>query len=233
MLSESTQTVTRKKEGRSYNLKFQESWLNDFKWLVYSPAAKGAYCKYCILFFGKDNNERTKTGVLVSAPFTNVRKATGKYGTLTCHEQLDSHKDAMMAGSEFKRCLNNPEQTAPFMISTSNQRQYEDNMHILKSVIDAVLLCGKQNISLRGHRDAFFKDDSASNKGDFLAILQLMASNDSVLQAHLNSCLGNASYTSKTIQNEIIEIIGDQIRACMTECLNQDNAFFLPLLQMK
>lgn len=31
---------------------------------------------------------------------------------------------------------------------------------------------------------------------------------------------------SKTIQNEIIDIIGDQIRTSMTECLSQEDAFF-------
>lgn len=130
MLSESAQTVTRQKEGRSYYVKFQESWLIHFKWLVYSPSAKGGYCKYCVLFFAKDNSTRTKPGVLVATPFTNFRKATGKDGILTSHEKLQYHKDAMMAGSEFKGCLNNPEQTVPFMISASNQSQYEINIHI-------------------------------------------------------------------------------------------------------
>ena len=59
-----------------------------------------------------------------------------------------------------------------------------------------------------------------------MAILQLMASKDSLLQTHLNSCHRNASYTSKRIQNEIIDIIGDQIRSSITECLSQEDAFF-------
>lgn len=151
----------------------------------------------------------------------------GKDGILKSHEKLQYHKDAMMAGSKFKGCLNNPKQTVPFMISASNQSQYhyENNIHILRSIVDTVLLCGKQNISLRGQRDTF-SDDTVSNKGNFLAILQLMASNDSLLQAYLNSCPRNASHTSKTIQNEIIDIIGDQIRTSITECLSQDDAFF-------
>ena len=197
MLSESVQTVTRQKEGRSYYLKFQESWLVYFKWLVYSPPAKGGYYKYCVLFFANDNSTRTKPGVLVATPFTNFRKATGKDGILTSHEKLQYHKDAMMAGSKFKGCLNNPEQTVPLMMSASKQSQYEINIHILRSIVDMVLLCSKQNISLRGHRDTFSDDTlTVSNKGNFLVILQLMASNDSLLQTHLNSCQRNASYTS-------------------------------------
>lgn len=121
MLSESAQTVTRQKEGRSYYVKFRESWLIHFKWLVYSPSAKRGYCEYCVLFFANDNSTRTKPGVLVATPFTNFRKATGKDGILTSHEKLQYHKDAMMAGSELKGCLNNPEQTVPFMIFASDQ----------------------------------------------------------------------------------------------------------------
>ena len=59
-----------------------------FKWLVYSPSAKGGYCKYCVLFFAKDDSARTKPGVLVATPFTNFGKATGKGGILTSHEKL-------------------------------------------------------------------------------------------------------------------------------------------------
>ena len=121
MLSESAQTVTRQKEGRSYYVKFRESWLIHFKWLVYSPSAKRGYCEYCVLFFANDNSTRTKPGVLVATPFTNFRKATGKDGILISHEKLQYHKDAMMAGSEFKGCLNNPEQTVPFLIFASDQ----------------------------------------------------------------------------------------------------------------
>ena len=88
-----------------------------------------------------DNSTRTKPGVLVATPFTNFSTATGKDGILTSDKKLQYHKDAMMAGSEFKGCLNNPEQTVPFIISASNQSQYEINIHILRSIVDTVLLC--------------------------------------------------------------------------------------------
>ena len=113
------------------------------------------------------------------------------------------------------------------MISASNQSQYEINIHIPRSIIDTVLLCSRQNISLRGHRDTFSDDTlTVSNKGNFSAILKLMASSDSLLQTHLNSCPRDASYMSKTIENEFIDIIGDQIRTSMTEWLSQDDTFF-------
>ena len=48
-----------------------------------------------------------------------------------------------------------------------------------------------------------------------------MASNNSLLQSHSNSCPRNVSYTSKTVQI----MIGDQIHTSMT-VPEQDDAFF-------
>ena len=46
-----------------------------------------------------------------------------------------------------------------------------------------------------------------------MALLQFcVQSGDKVLSDHLKSASGNATYTSKTIQNELIEICGDIIR---------------------
>ena len=103
-----------------------ESRLIHFKWLVYSPSAKGGKCY--VLFFAKDNSTRTKPSVLVATPFTNFREATGKDGIFTRSYSI-TKISAMMEGSEFKGCLNNPEQTVPFIISASNQSQYENNIN--------------------------------------------------------------------------------------------------------
>ena len=76
---------------------------------------------------------------------------------------------------------------------------------LLEKIIDAVILCGKQN----RHRDDSTSD--SSNKGNFLAILQLLAKHDEHLCSHLQTAKKNALYTSKTIQNEVIQIIGNHI----------------------
>ena len=48
---------------------------------------------------------------------------------------------------------------------------------------------------------------------NFLALLSLMAESDINLQEHLMTAGKNAKYTSKTVQNELISIIGQSIRA--------------------
>ena len=50
------------------------------------------------------------------------------------------------------------------------------NHHILKSAIEAVVLCGKQNLSLRSHKHD--NTNTSSNKGNLWAILEMMSRRD-------------------------------------------------------
>ena len=66
------------------------------------------------------------------------------------------------------------------------QEQYDLNCNRLDAIIDCIVLCGKQNIALRGHRDANSQlQAQSSNQGNFKAILQFRALGDKTLQKHL------------------------------------------------
>ena len=76
------------------------------------------------------------------------------------------------------------------------------------------MLCGKQGLPLRGHRDdgVDFEHVSAdSNQGNFLELVHFRSETDEVLASHLKHAPRNALYTSKTIQNSLIEVV----RQCM------------------
>ena len=62
----------------------------------------------------------------------------------------------------------------------------KQNRLILKSILRAIIFCGKQNISLRGHRElSNLGEISIFNPGNFQALLQFqMDSGDSVLKNH-------------------------------------------------
>ena len=77
----------------------------------------------------------------------------------------------------------------------------------LDSDIDCIIVCGKQNISLRGHSDGDSSSHSATNKGNFEAVLEIRTLCNPVLQQHLEHGQKNAQYTSpRTTENEIIAI---------------------------
>jgi len=80
------------------------------------------------------------------------------------------------------------------------------------------MLCGKQGIAFRGHRDdqIIFTDEEeseAENEGNFIELVRFRAENDVVLRNHLQRAPKNAQYTWKTIQNELIGIIGNRIHS--------------------
>ena len=101
---------------------------------------------------------------------------------------------------------------------------FEKDMNALRAIISTIILCGKQNIPLRGHRDDSI--GTASNKGNFHAILLLLGNSDKNLQEHLLTGRKNATSTSKTVQKEVIRITGGYIRAKVTQPIQKEDAFF-------
>ena len=88
-------------------------------------------------------------------------------------------------------------------MSTSYNTLVERNRQILKAIVDTIVLCGKHNLSLRGHED---------EHGNFRALLQYQAKYNTILQDHLTNGDPRTMYTSLDIQNEIIQICGQRIK---------------------
>ena len=64
------------------------------------------------------------------------------------------------------------------------------------------------------------------NPGDFLSLLKLAVVRDCpVLKEHFSSCSKNTTYSSKTIQNELVDICAKQVVGkCMAE-INDSSMF--------
>ena len=199
--------VTKFVAGKEKKVYFQAGWLNKYKWLTYSSSVQGGLCKTCMLF---PQSDVRCYDTFVSKPFTNFKKVGGKDCSFLRHEQSAYHKNACIEYQTLKASLTFPETTVQYKINSQNKDMYDKNLRLLRMIVESVILCGKQNIPLRGHRDD--STSTASNKGNFWAILNLLASHDKELADHLKNAPKNATYTSKTIQNEIIDIIGSHIR---------------------
>ena len=206
-----------RKTGKRKTLTFQASWLKEFSWLTYSPSQGGGYCTYCVLF-GK--LKKGLLGNLVKTPFRNFSKAKGKDGYLTLHDGFEFHHDAMLMGKSFLETYTKPETRIDSLVESQRQELSERNKHILAIIADTVKLCGMQGLSLRGHRDDSTADRTR-NRGNFMAILEHTAKNDSVLREHLEHGKKDQRYTSKTIQNELITIIADHLRVKVLEPLKK------------
>ena len=102
---------------------------------------------------------------------------------------------------------------------------------------ETVICCGRQGIACRGHRGDWkhVKDAPDENPGNFLALLQFrIQSGDTLLAEHLQSAHQhrNALYTSKIIQNEIIDICGNIIHETILEEIRASRYFSIMKQQM-
>ncbi|KAF0764068.1 52 kDa repressor of the inhibitor of the protein kinase-like, partial [Aphis craccivora] len=86
-------------------------------------------------------------------------------------------------------------------------KEIEENRKKLVPIVNTIFLCGRQNFPLRGHRDdGDLIPNSVNNEGNFTELLKFRVdAGDDVLKNHLQNCPKNASFISKTTQNDLID----------------------------
>ena len=189
------------------NRKFSTRWLQKYSWLRYSPNLDAVFCSPCAILVG--NESRQEKGWLVNRPFSNWVKLSD---VLNSHSKLLYHREALQDAEVLKATIENPLSRIDVMSNSALQSRMTENAHILRQIVRTILFLSKQGLALRGD----FEDvHSSRNPGNFLAMLKMLAENDSTLHAHLHEPRAkNATYISPSIQNEIINVIGyDVIRA--------------------
>ena len=215
------------KGGKPVTLTYQASWMSGSRafWHVYSPKLNGGLCRVCLLFDKSDDS--SKRGAFVKFPFQRLEKALSSSrknpGAINSHEQSAYHIHALQMAEDFLYNYEHPQSKIEGKIDKTKQENLVKNKYILRSIIDAILLCGKQGIALRGHRDDSTADPS-SNRGNFLSILEAFADRDPILKQHLENCPKNARYTSKTIQNDIIDCSKQHIQENILHVMDAEGA---------
>ena len=189
------------------NQRFKPEWVRSHPWLHYSASEDGVYCKACALF-GPSEVKHQKLGMFLSKPFSLWTKQSSAF---VKHEQLAYHQSSMARMSAFKDSCSNPSHSVASMLNAAHREQVSRNTKVIKSLLKCVAFCGKQGLSLRGHRDDSTASESI-NTGNFIELVQFRAENDDVLRTYLETAPRNALYTSKTIQNEMISVIGSAIK---------------------
>ena len=117
--------------------------------------------------------------------------------------KCEMHNFAVIAMENFLRNMTRESVPIDQQINNLLQQQIKRNREILKSLFKTIIFCGKNNIALRGAQ----------------ALLEFrIDSGDQTLQHHLETAPRNATYISKTIQNEIITTV----RAIIVNNLSQE-----------
>ncbi|KAJ8915305.1 hypothetical protein NQ315_014813 [Exocentrus adspersus] len=212
----STYTFEAKKFGVK-SRKFNLSWLERWKWLAYSDNEKGAFCKYCVLFYnqeeaGKGMNSRTRPISLVTQPFDKWKDAVELFNV---HQNNRYHTFSALKAIEFLKIFDQKQNDVFVQLHKRNESEIKRNREILKVVIKTVELCGRQGLALRGGHDSgnLELDTPVHNDGNFRSLLRYRIQNgDNLFLNHIQNCGKNATYISADIQNEIVSLIAKHIQ---------------------
>ncbi len=187
----------------------QHSWFVEFEFLTYSKSLDGIFCLACILFPSGGVHEQPK--LLVKQPYRNWKDARED---LKKHSVTTPHQNAMARLKGFIQNYQDPRKRIDFRMNDQEKQTFEKNRKFLISIIKCVEFCGRQGISLRGHRDDGLPDLSRhDNTGNFQALLKFRVdSGDKELQEHLETCKKNQTYISKTGQNQFLEVIKEYMQ---------------------
>lgn len=134
------------------------------------------------------------------------------------HAKAEHHVNAMVAWTEYKRGVENNTSLLQAM-DKQYQKKVEENRKYIKTIADVLLCTATQNIAQRGHCES----ENSSNKGNFLAIMELIAKHDPLVKRKMEH--SNAKYTSHMIQHEILEVLAEMVRKEIIEEVKQSGAF--------
>ena len=189
--------------------KFVYSWLRDFPWLAYLQVLDGAFCAPCVFYGRKVAQNSSKVDKLMKSPLTDWSSACNRFKE---HQKCSEiHKTALETMHTFSNVMKGQLKSIDLIQGELLSKSVEQNRLKLTSIAKTILLCARQNIPLCGHRDdaKYYDTHDCVN---FQAPLDFrMDSRDTVSKEHFKSAPRNATYRSKTIQNELISCIANNI----------------------
>ncbi|XP_077290366.1 zinc finger MYM-type protein 1-like [Arctopsyche grandis] len=208
---------------------YERNTMNDSvprNWLTYNIENKCLYCSYCLAF----ECPKSDSSSFVHG-FSDYRRISQN---LAVHESTTTHVRNV---HQYISVVNNGTLDNFFASSLIQKKEKVlKQRSIVMMIIDIIKMLGKQAVSFRSHRNesAYTLDDEASNHGNFLASVQLMAKYDTIIAAHVSAVQkksyqrmkrlkhqgkagnkgrgGLITYLSKTTVNRLIHIMKTMIQ---------------------
>lgn len=226
--------VRRNSEGdeRMEIRKLSSCHLKQFSWVAYSESTNGILCRFCVLFGKRGGVVGASScgqlaGKFVTKPCDRYDNLTGdKWGYLNKHSKAEYHMQAVQAAADFSLAQTRPETAIGSRVDSQRLKDLKLLRERLGPIVKTIVLCGRQNIPLRGNVDAGRVNaaEPDRNEGNFRAILRFRAEVDEQLRRHLSDSSGNAMYTSSVIQNELIDLIGTLVQENIVDSINSSKA---------
>ena len=128
---------------------FQPAWKKQHPWLHYSNHLDGIFC-HASAFFAPDKVSGQTPGQFVTKPFRSWVNKTQK---MNAHAVMAYHEVAMTKMHEFLTRYKYPDKSIDTLFDSGAKKRMVMNQKVIESLFSIVLLCGRQGLALRGHRD--------------------------------------------------------------------------------
>lgn len=168
------------------------------KWLVYSPSTGNVFCIPCKLFGKEDSAFRNG--------FSDWKNCLIR---IIAHENSVNHKNNVNGWSTMSR--NSGRIDCEIVKQQEMEKKYWCN--VLKRVIETIKFLAERGLAFRGNDETL----GSPTNGNFLGILETIAKFDPFLSTHIERYggkgSGNTTYLSKTICEELIQIMGQNLES--------------------
>lgn len=187
------------------------------KYIHYCADQDKCFCLACA-FFGVSKSQSIQTK-WTQTGYNDWKRLNDKKKGLNLHITSETHLQAHVLCSEFVTGLSLNINRALQLGDKVKAAQIEENRKLLGASINVIKLCARQMLPLRGHRETFDPENPDKNRGNFLAIMDTVGIYSETVQKVLDDVKGRAaagskkqaSMLSRTVQNEIIRIMGDEV----------------------
>lgn len=196
--------------------KFRPEWYRTYPWLEYSSLKDKAFCFVCRATFQGITNKADDAFIIKGV--CKWKKAISIFHN---HQKSKSH----LNNSVKLALLKQAEQTGNIAEKLSSQysKDVEENRLYLHAVCESLIFCGRQAIPLRGHDET----DSSRNKGNFLELMKLRCKDNVLVKRFFFDRQKNFQYTTGKFQNELLCIIGDQVKNNIADKVRESRIFAL------
>ena len=218
------------------------------KWLSYSLSKDALYCIPCLLFTDTSSRGELKRAsqghAFACTGFSNWKK---QYEAVARHESSAAHINAKVAHalSLQERTLNKFMEQQELIENERRKKEVLSNRQAMKRIVDTITFLGKQGLAFRGHRERL--NQPVLNAGNFLEALRYLSKYDAVTDSHLEKARieqemlearqggkkgakgrgSKLTFLSKTSQNAVINIIGEEIASEIVKMIRDCRAWAL------
>ena len=121
------------------------------------------------------------------------------YKVCDLHAAREHHKDVMAICDAFVERMSGKQESLLIQLRERTRETIQNNRKELCSITEIIVLCGRQNIALRGLRDSGTDMEgvqaASTNHGNFCALLNFrISAGDTILRDHLQSAARNVTY---------------------------------------